>query len=269
MKSQTENQICAHPLDRGKANCRIEKQSSGNEVAWITLSHEGKMNSIGSAMITDLLAIFAELKTRDALRVAVINGSGDRAFVGGAFLPELEGLDPETGRAFITRLHSACQAVRDCPVPVIASLQGYCLGAGTELAASCDFRLADHSLVVGMPEVRVGLPSVIEAALLPMLIGWGKTREMLLTGANYSAEAAASMGFVDTLAESGSLDDLVEERVSQIVSAGPLAVRAQKQLTNAWESLSPEEGIRLGIDYLAKAYETDEPQRMMMPLLKK
>ena len=191
MKNQAENQIRAHLLDQGCASCRIESRSPGNEVAWITLSHEGKMNSIGSAMIGDLLGIFADLKTREALRAVVIRGGGDRAFVGGAFLPELEGLNPESGRAFITRLHKACQAVRDCPVPVIACLQGYCLGAGTELAASCDFRLADHSLVVGMPEVKVGLPSVIEAALLPMLIGWGKTREMLLTAANYTAKEAA------------------------------------------------------------------------------
>ena len=269
MKSQTENQICAHPLDRGKANCRIEKQSSGNEVAWITLSHEGKMNSIGSAMITDLLAIFAELKTRGALRAVVLGGDGDRAFVGGAFLPELEALNPDSARAFITRLHDACQAVRDCPVPVIARLRGYCLGAGAELAASCDFRLADDSLVIGMPEVRVGLPSVIEAALLPMLIGWGKTREMLLTAANYEAKEALAMGFVDTLVETGNLDELVETRVSRIVSAGPLAVRAQKKLIKAWESLTPDEAICLGIDYLARAYETDEPQRLMAPLLKK
>lgn len=269
MSDQAKNQTSVHSLDRGNANCRIESRSPGNEVAWLTLSHESKMNSIGSAMIADLLGIFAELKNRDALRAVVISGDGDRAFVGGAFLPELEGLDPDAGRAFITRLHTACQAVRDCPVPVIARLQGYCLGAGTELAAACDFRLADHSLVIGMPEVRVGLPSVIEAALLPMLIGWGKTREMLLTAANYNAEEAASMGFVDTLAEVGNLDERVEERVSQIVSAGPLAVRAQKQLINAWEKLSPDEGIKLGIDYLARAYETDEPRRMMAPLLKK
>ena len=154
-------------------------------------------------------------------------------------------------------------------MPVIAQLQGHCLGAGVELAASCDFRVGDRSVIFGMPEVKVGLPSVIEAALLPMLIGWGKTREMLLTSANYDADEGQTMGFIDTLVDVGEIDKAVALRVDQIMAAGPLAVRAQKQLINAWESLTPDEGISLGIDYLAAAYETDEPQRMMAPLLKK
>lgn len=269
MKQEEAGQSEKHSADRGSASYRIETREGGAEVAWIVVEHAGKMNSIGSAMIVDLMAIFDELKTREALRAVVITGAGERAFVGGAFLPELDGLTPQTGREFITRLHLVCQAVRDCPVPVIARMQGYCLGAGTELAASCDFRVADRSVIFGMPEVKVGLPSVIEAALLPMLIGWGKTREMLLTSANYDAEEGQAMGFIETLVDVGKIDEAVELRVSQIVAAGPLAVRAQKELINAWESLTPSEGTLLGIDYLAAAYETDEPQRMMAPLLRK
>lgn len=256
-------------IDKSSATCRIERYDQGAEIAWITITHKGKMNSIGSGMIADLSDIFMELHDVDELRVAVISGEGRRAFSGGAFVPELSQLTPETGREFITRLHKVCQAIRDCPVPVVGSLQGYCLGAGVELAASCDFRVADRSLVFGMPEVAVGLPSVIEAALLPMLIGWGKAREMMLTSANYSADEGHTMGFVDTLVDIGELDDAVGLRVSQIVAAGPLAVRAQKKLITAWESLNPAEGIALGIDYLAAAYETDEPRRMMAPLLAK
>ncbi|RLA47080.1 MAG: enoyl-CoA hydratase [Gammaproteobacteria bacterium] len=269
MMAHNNLQTSKHPADNGIASCRIETRQCGGEVAQITVEHVGKMNSIGSAMIADLMTIFADLKAREMLRVVVIRGAGERAFVGGAFLPELEGLTPQSGRKFIIRLHLVCQAVRDCPVPVIARMQGYCLGAGTELAASCDFRVADRSVIFGMPEVKVGLPSVIEAALLPMLIGWGKTREMLLTSANYDADEGQAMGFIETLVDMGKLDEAVELRVNQIVSAGPLAVRAQKELINAWESMTPSEGTLLGIDYLAAAYETDEPQRMMAPLLKK
>ncbi len=269
MTKHNNSQVDKHPDDNSSATCRIETRECGGEVAWIEVGHPKKMNAIGSAMMADLGEIFAELKANDQLRVVVISGVGERAFVGGAFLPELDGLTPQTGREFITRLHLACQAVRDCPVPVIARMKGYCLGAGVELAASCDFRVADSSVIFGMPEVKVGLPSVIEAALLPMLIGWGKTREMLLTSANYNADEGQAMGFIDTLVDEGELDEAVELRVAQIVAAGPIAVRAQKELINAWENLSPSEGITLGIDYLAAAYETDEPQRMMAPLLKK
>jgi enoyl-CoA hydratase/carnithine racemase len=101
--------------DRGVANCRIEGRDQG-EVAWVTLEHRGKRNAIGSAMIADLTTIFSELGERRDLRVVVLTGAGSRAFVGGAFLPELHALDAESGRAFITRLHLLHQAVRDCPL---------------------------------------------------------------------------------------------------------------------------------------------------------
>lgn len=269
MTQKNQSKMIKHPDDHSGAFCRIETRECGGQVAWVEVAHPQKMNAIGSAMMADLREIFADLEDNDQLRVVVIIGEGERAFVGGAFLPELDGLSPQTGREFITRLHLACQAVRNCPVPVIARMKGYCLGAGVELAASCDFRVGDRSVIFGMPEVKVGLPSVIEAALLPMLIGWGKTREMLLTSANYNADEGKTMGFIDTLVDEGELDKAVELRIAQIVAAGPLAVRAQKELINAWENLSPSDGIKLGIDYLAEAYETDEPQRMMAPLLRK
>ncbi len=268
MTPETDTDSAAVIDDRGTADCRIESREGG-EVAWVTLDHPGKMNSIGSAMMDAMMAVFANLADREDLRVVVISGAGSRAFVGGAFLPELHSLNPESGRAFITKLHLAIQAIRDCPVPVIARMQGYCLGAGTELAAACDFRMADTSVVFGMPEVKVGLPSVIEAALLPLLIGWGKTREMLLTGANYDAGEGLAMGFLESVSEPDELDAAVEVRLAQIIGAGPLAVRAQKKLINAWEEITPAEGIQLGIDYLEETYRTDEPQRMMEPLINK
>src|SRR5438045_9453273 len=96
-------------------------------------------------------------------------------------------LDKSSARGFIARLHAASAALRQLPVPVIARINGYCLGAGLEIAASCDLRVAaDHS-TFGMPEVRVGIPSVIEAALLPCLIGWGKAAELIYTGESVSA----------------------------------------------------------------------------------
>ena len=143
MTQKNDSKIIRHPDDNSSASCRIEIRECGAEVAWIEVGHPKKMNAIGSAMMADLGEIFTELKTNNQLRVVVISGAGERAFVGGAFLPELDGLTPQTGREFITRLHLACQAVRDCPVPVIARVKGYCLGAGVELAASCDFRVRD------------------------------------------------------------------------------------------------------------------------------
>ena len=106
-----------------------------------------------------------------------------------------------SAEAFIARLHGACAAIRSLPVPVIARISGYCLGGGLEVAASCDLRVASEDSTFGMPEVNVGIPSVIEAALLPRLVGWGKARELVYTGLSISAAEAVSCGLVERVGQ--------------------------------------------------------------------
>ncbi len=247
----------------------IEARAGGARVARVTINRPHKLNAANAAVVEGLIAAFEGLAADRELRAAVLTGAGDRAFVGGADINELAVMDTGGARRFITRLHQAAAAIRALPVPVIGRLRGYCLGAGAELAAACDFRIADGSFVVGMPEVNVGLPSVIEAALFPMLIGWGRTREMVLTGITYDAEAAYRMGFVENLVPAEELDDLVNLRLDQICAAGPLAVRSQKALLDKWERMDLAPAIEAGIDHLADAYLTDEPKRMMRSFFKK
>jgi enoyl-CoA hydratase/carnithine racemase len=121
-------------------------------------------------------------------------------------------------------------------------------------------RAAADGARFGMPEVRMGLPSVIEAALLPGLIGWGRTREMLLTGELSSAAEALAMGFVQKAVPLAELDAAVEGWLAAICRATPEAIRSQKALMNRWERVSLEEGVLAGIDALSEAYKTGEPQ---------
>ena len=229
-------------------------------IARVTVDNRRRLNCLSTPLIVELTGAFATLGEDKALRAAVLTGAGERAFIGGADLNELGSLCSDSARLYITRLHKACKAIRDCPVPVIGRVNGFCLGAGLEVAASCDFRVAVGTAQFGMPEVVMGLPSVIEAALLPGLIGWGKTREMLLTGAMYSAADALTMQFVERVVPTGELDAAVEHWLAAICRAKPEAVRVQKALMNRWERVSIEEGIYAGIDALADAYKTGEPQ---------
>jgi len=229
-------------------------------VGFVTVDDQRRLNCLSTHLILELQAAIAELAGNARLRAVVLSGAGDRAFIGGADLQELEALTPDTARLFITRLHQACQAIRDCPVPVIGRIGGFCLGAGLEVAASCDFRCAAEGAQFGMPEVHMGIPSVIEAALLPGLIGWGRTREMLLTGALYSAAEALATGFVQKTAPAPELDAVVEGWIAGICRATPAAIRAQKALINRWQRVSVDEGIYAGIDALSEAYETGEPR---------
>jgi enoyl-CoA hydratase/carnithine racemase len=152
--------------------------------------------------------------------------------------------------------------LRRLPVPVIARIDGYALGAGLELAAACDLRVASGRAVFGMPEVRIGIPSVVEAALLPLLIGHGRARRLLLTGENIGAAEALDWGLVDVVASPDRLDAEVDRLAAQIIAGGPNAIKLQKRLILDWEELPTAAAVARGIDCFATAYETDEPKRM-------
>ncbi len=236
-------------------------------VARVTIHNESRRNALTSALMADLAGVFCKLAANEALRAVVLTGAGEKAFCGGVDINEMAALKPEDARTFITRLHSVCQAIRDLPVPVIARIQGYALGGGMEVAAACDLRIAGSSVRFGMPEVRLGIPSVIEAVLLPRLVGWGWTRRLVLLGEVISAQQALDIGFVERLVEDGELDRALEEWLTMLLRAGPMAIRQQKALVQKWEDSSIGESIRLGIEAFHKAYEGGEPQRMMRDFL--
>ncbi len=238
---------------------KTEDRPSGR-VATVTIDNRRRLNCLASPTILSLTQAFEKLSEDTVLRAIILTGAGGKAFIGGADLKELGAADPDSVRLFITRLHKACLAIRTCPVPVIGRVNGFCLGAGLEVAASCDMRVSSDNAIYGMPEVHMGLPSVIEAALLPGLIGWGKTREILMTGETFGAEAALAMGFVQKVVPAAGLDAAVDHWLGLIGRATPKAVRNQKALMNRWERVSVEEGVYAGIDAIAEAYTTGEPQ---------
>ncbi len=235
-------------------------ERKGGTVATVTLDNRRKLNCLPTPVVVGLREAFERLGRDADLRAVVLTGAGERSFIGGADLSELGAGCADSGRLYITRLHKACKAIRDCPVPVIARINGFCLGAGFEIAASADMRVAADVATFGMPEVVMGFPSVIEAALLPGLIGWGKTREILLTGETFDAAEAKAMGFVQKVVAPAALDAAVEHWLEHILRATPQAIRTQKALMNRWERVSVEEGIYAGIDALSDAYKTGEPQ---------
>jgi len=146
---------------------------------------------------------------------------------------------------------------------VIARLRGWCLGGGLEVAAACDFRIASHDAVLGMPEVRVGIPSVIYAALLPRLIGWSRARWLVMTAENIDAPTALAWGLVDVVAPQGGLDAAVENTVATLLECGPQALRAQKALLRQWEELPLKQSVDLSIGVFGRSFLTDEPRLMM------
>ncbi|MFM9882514.1 MAG: enoyl-CoA hydratase [Burkholderiales bacterium] len=239
----------------------IEMDARG--VARLTINRGAKANALSSAVMRDLIAGFKELSTRDRLRSVVLASAGNKSFIGGADVREMAALDAASARAFITLVHETCQAARDCPVPVVARIQGHTLGAGLELAAACDLRVASSRAVFGMPEVRIGLPSVVEAALLPRLIGAGRARWLVLTGANIDAEQALRWGLIEQVVDSDALDPTVDALVDMLIANGPLAIRVQKRLTQMWEDTPLESAIAQSIDVFVQGFARDESITML------
>ncbi len=241
---------------------RREERPEGGYLAHVTIDNIGKLNSLNRALMGEIADTAASLGGDPQLRLTVLRGAGDRAFVGGADVGEIAALDHATARSFITLVHRCCDTFRRLPVPVIARIDGWALGAGLELACACDLRVASDRSTFGMPEVRIGIPSVVEAALLRKLIGPGRARRLLLTGETIGAGEALSWGLVDAVAPPGDLDDAVERLARPIFAAGPRAVRLQKALILEWEELPTAAAIARGIDCFVSAFDTDEPVRL-------
>jgi len=233
----------------------------------LRISDARSLNILATPVTLGLTRAVRWIAARQDARALVIRGSGERAFVGGANIHEMAELDEAGGRAFIARLRELCDAVREVPVPTVARIPGYCLGAGLELAAACDIRLGSHEAVFGMPEVRIGMPSVIHALLLPALIGTGATNWLLLTGETIDAGQALRWGLLQFACPAEELDALVERTVAPIAASGPLAVRAQKTLLRYWESSSVEDGLDRSVEQFGASFATAEPRQYMAPFL--
>ena len=193
----------------------------------------------------------------------MLSGAGEKAFIGGANIPEMAALDRTSAEDYIRLVHRTCDCLRQLPVPVIARIDGYALGAGLEVAVSCDLRVASTRAKFGMPEVKVGIPSVVEAALIPGLIGFGRARELLMLGEIVDAEIALRWGLVERVVAPEALDREVEKIVAALLAAGPQAVRSQKRLMREWEKLPADRAIEAGIDAFVRAFDTDEPRRLL------
>lgn len=234
-------------------------EDQGNGVVSMKLNRPEKRNALNGELVMGLRESASELSKNNDLRVVVLEAAGDRVFSAGADINELSGLDSNSARTFITNLYDAIQAVRDIPVPVICKLQGPCIGGAMELAAACDLRVTSTKATFCMPEVRVGIPSVIQAVLLPRLMGKGRADWLVLSGDVIDAKTAYEWGFIEKLVEPENLNATTDEAVQSILRSAPQAVRTQKQLCRGWDDQSTSDAIAASIDAFAASYENSEP----------
>lgn len=246
---------------------RLDERKQG-VVAYVTIDNARHLNAMNSALMSEFVDTMARLATDERLRAVVLSGAGPKAFIVGADLNEMAGIKSAAqAKAFIALLHRCCDAIRSLPVPVIAHIHGYAFGAGVEIAAACDVRIAADAALFGMPEVKLGIPSVIEAALLPMLVGWGRAREIMLLGETFTAGEALAWGLVERVVPASALNEAVEAWIGSLLTSMPRAVRLQKLLMRQWEEQPLAAAVQAGVEAFAAAYETDEPVAAMREFL--
>ena len=240
-----------------------DDRGAAGRIAWVTFNRPQQKNAIDQAAKELFVDVMTSIRQDRTLRAVVLTGAGDESFLGGTDIAEMAKFDFQQAERSAYFMHRVCDVVRTCPIPVIARINGYCFGSGMEVAACADLRVAVSHAKFGMPEVRFGVPAGMEAAILPRLIGWGKAREIMLTGDTLTAEQAFAMGFLQKLVPMDQIDDAVEAWLKSLLKCGARALRLQKRNMIFWEQMSLTDAARAGINTFVDAYETDEPNRMM------
>lgn len=239
-------------------------------VCTIEIAGRNALNILDAERTRQLADVVAKNATRSDVRCILLKGKGEKAFVAGADIKEMMVLDAAGAKGYIENISRLCEVVHGCPVPTVAVISGYCYGAGMELAAVCDVRVATNGSLFGMPEVKAGMPSVIYAAVLQDLLGAGRSSYLLLSGDTIDAATAERWGFLDFLVpDEQSLEERANLLAKSFITAAPGAVRAQKSLIREWRHLPLNESLDISVETFSKAFETNEPSVYMSKVLGK
>ena len=213
-------------------------------VRWITIDRPEAANAL---TLDDLHHLTVAVQQVDAAtRAVVFTGAGERAFCAGMHLETFADLTPESARAVITEVGAFLAAVRRCPAVTVVMLNGACLGVAFELALACDLRVARAGVVVGLPEVKLGIPSVVDAALLPAYVGLSRAREMILTGDSVAVEELGA-SFANRIVPASQLRAETEALVAAAVRHTPTVIAAQKSLFETWLNNGITESVTTSI----------------------
>lgn len=246
----------------------IQSDKSG-PLQRITLDRPEVLNAIDGRMLGELRAALDDAARDAAVRVIVVASACERAFCAGidvAYVKDLEGMAArEVGR----ELHRTFLALRTIEKPVIAAIDGLCLGAGLELAVSCDLMIATTRSSFGLPNVKRGIPAIVEAAILPLAIGIQGARELAFTGAPWSADQALARGLLNAVVKPELLDAEVARWCATLVAHSPVGLATQKEIIHKWMTTDLESAIDFSINTVTLAFGSPGQREGMRSFLEK
>ena len=244
----------------------VEKRGS---VAILTINRPDKLNALNSKVHVEGVAALDELKKDESVRVLVITGAGEKSFIAGADISEFEGKTPVTQRSGFLE-HTLFNSIDNFPKPVIAMINGFCLGGGCELALACDIRLASENARLGQPEINLGIiPGGGGTQRLTRLVGEGKSMEMILSGDMIDAQTAHNLGLVNHIYAPEELEAKTMEMANKIAEKAPVALQMAKEAVKLASRSNLDEGLRREVDLFAICFSTEDKKEGVAAFLEK
>ncbi len=244
----------------------VEKEG---RVAVLTINRPDKLNALSSTVHLEGVAALDEMRSDDEVRVVVITGSGEKSFIAGADISEFEGQTPVTQRAQFQE-RTLFNTIDTFPKPVIAMVNGFCLGGGNELALACDLRVCSENARFSQPEINLGIiPGGGGTQRLTRLVGEGRSMEMILTGDMIDAETAHRFGLVNHVYPAAELRARTMELASKIAEKAPIALQLAKEAVKFASRSNLDEGLRREVDLFAICFSTEDKKEGVAAFLEK
>jgi len=241
------------------AEFRTLKIEIEDRIALVTLNQPEVLNALNQATMEELEEAFLERLKQDDVGAVILTGAGEKAFVAGGDIKELAALDPLEARAKSRQGHRLLELIEGFSKPVMAAINGFCLGGGCELALACHIRIAAESAQIGLPEVKLGLiPGYGGTQRLPRLVGKGKAMEMILSGESIGAQEAERVGLVNGVVSREDLIPRCRELATGILANGPLAVRYCIEAINSGLDMPLPEATRLEASLFSLCFATED-----------
>jgi enoyl-CoA hydratase len=241
-----------------------------NDIATITFNRPKALNALNSELLKEFSHALDAIFENEDIRVLILTGTGDKAFVAGADITELATFDTLGAKHFSQTGHDIIHKLQTLPIPVIAAVNGFALGGGTELAIACDFIYASENASFGQPEINLGLiPGFGGTQRLPRLIGKNRAKEMIFTGKMVSAAEAKEMGLVNRVCSQEGLMDEVRKTAKTIAAKGKVSLRAAKQAINAGMNVDVMTGCMYEIDAFAVCMASEDSREGTTAFLEK
>ena len=244
--------------------------SKKDSIAYVTVNRPKVLNALNAATIEELRAAFTDIKNDASVRVVILTGAGEKAFIAGADINELAKLDAVSGKEFAQRGQSLFNLIENLGKPVIACINGFALGGGCEIAMACTMRLASENACFSQPEVKLGLiPGYGGSQRLPRLVGKGVAMQLLLTGEMIGAREAYRIGLVNEVVAAAELVQRAEAIARKIIANAPLAVQYAMDAVNQGTEITLKEGLQMEAELFGRCCRTEDKKEGTTAFLEK